>query len=343
MLINEVQELKEIIEVAIHISSGLDIDKIVQGVAWFLHSKYNPDTISIILPMDMDDTRPDLYHFKGKEKIQHGLKFDSIMPLVDFFNTVEYNQLTFENFIESFKNKKISNNLVALKPCFLMPLRSDKGIVGIFILGEKNDKTCYDTEEIQNIIYLIRFASIALENANLYRSATVDRMSKLYNHHQFQKRLEEEIVRCQRYNNFFSIIMLDIDNFKQFNDKFGHLQGDIIIKEIANIINTSVRNIDFPARYGGEEFAIVLPQIKGPGAFAVAERLRKIVSKRQFTGGKDDTLHVTISLGVAEFDKNYVQNNSQIISCADKALYISKNKGKNRVTLGCFNIEDINE
>ena len=156
-----------------------------------------------------------------------------------------------------------------------MPLKSDKGIIGLFILGAKKNGNSYTSEELQSIYYIIRFASIAIENSNLYRRAIIDRMTKLYTHHQFQKKLEEEITRCQRYNsNFFSIIMLDIDNFKEFNDTFGHLQGDIIIKEIAAIINSSVRNIDFPARYGGEEFAIILPQIHGAGAFAVAERLK---------------------------------------------------------------------
>ena len=220
-----------------------------------------------------------------------------------------------------------------------MPLRSDKGILGLFILGDKKNSIAYTSDELQSIYYIIRFASIAIENSNLYRRAIIDRMTKLYTHHQFQKKLEEEISRCQRYNNnFFSIIMLDIDDFKDFNDTFGHLQGDIIIKEIAAVVNSSIRNIDFPARYGGEEFAIILPQIHGAGAFAVAERLRKIVKRHDFPNKNTETLHVTVSIGVAEFDITYVKHNSHIIDCADKALYNSKKNGKDRVTLGIYSI-----
>ena len=257
--------------------------------------------------------------------------------MIDYFSKFEYNQFDFKDFKKTFPNKKIIEELNKIKPGILMPLKSDKGIIGLFILGNKKNNKPYNSDQLQNINYIIRFASIAIENSNLYRRAIIDRMTKLYTHHQFQKKLEEEITRCQRYeNNFFSIIMLDIDNFKDFNDTYGHLQGDIIIKEIAAIINTSIRNIDFPARYGGEEFAIILPQIHGTGAFAVADRLRKIVKRHVFPSKNFDQLHITISLGVAEFDKAYVKHNSHIIDCADKALYTSKKNGKDKVSLGIY-------
>ena len=337
----EVQDLKEIIEVAIHVSSGLDIEKIIQSVVWFIYSKYNPCFMTFILPTDMDDTRPEAFYFEGIEKLIKRFRFESVVPIIDYFNEVEYNQLPFENFYNTFPYKNITDELAKLNPEFLMPLKSDKGIVGIFILGPREDKKKkYDLTEVQDIFYIIRFASISIENSNLYRRATVDRMSKLYTHHHFQKKLEEEIVRCQRYDNYFSILMIDIDDFKKFNDTYGHLQGDIIIKEIADIINTSVRNVDFPARYGGEEFAIILPQIHAESAYLVAERLRKIVKRHKFKG-KHGFLHVSISVGIAEFNKENVHHNADLIDCADRALYNSKKKGKNRVTIGSFDeIED---
>ncbi len=338
----EIQDLKEIIEVAIHVSSGLDIEKIIQSVVWFIYSKYNPSFMSFILPMDMDDTRPDAFYFEGIEKIVKRFKFESIVPIIDYFNDVEYNQLSFENFYSSFPYKNITDELQKLNPDFLMPLKSDKGIVGVFVLGPRENKQKYDTIEIQDIFYIIRFASISIENSNLYRRATVDRMSKLYTHHHFQKKLEEEIVRCQRYDNYFSILMIDIDDFKKFNDTYGHLQGDIIIKDIAEIINTSVRNVDFPARYGGEEFSVILPQIHADSAFLVAERLRKIIKRHKFSG-KHGALYVTISVGIAEFDKEFVHHNADMIDCADRALYTSKKKGKNRVTLGTYELSEEDE
>lgn len=335
----EIQDLKEILEVAIHVSSGLDIEKIIQSVVWFLYSKYKPSFMSFILPTDMDDTRPEAFYFEGIEKVVKRFKFESVIPLIDYFNEVEYNQLPFENFFSSFPYKNITDELAKLNPDFLMPLKSDKGIVGLFVLGPKENHEEYNTSEIQDVFYIIRFASISIENSNLYRRATVDRMSKLYTHHHFQKKLEEEIVRCQRYDNYFSILMIDIDNFKKFNDTYGHLQGDIIIKDIANIINSSVRSVDFPARYGGEEFAVILPQINTDKAFLVAERLRKVIHRHKFVG-KNGPLHVTISVGVAEFNKEYVHHNADIIDCADRALYNSKKRGKNRVLIGSYDTAD---
>ena len=332
---DEVQDLKEIIEVAIHVSSGLNIDKIIEGVVWFLYSKYEPSFVIFMLPKDMDDMSPSIHYYEGIEKKEKKIDIDSIIPLIEFFDKVEFNHTTFDNFSKSFTYKNITTEISKLKPNFLMPLKSDKGIVGTFMIGSKKNKKKYETEEIQSISYITRFTTIAIENTNLYRRATVDRMSKLYTHHHFQKKLEEEIIRCQRYNNYFSIILMDIDHFKNFNDTYGHLQGDIIIKEIAEIINTSIRNIDFPARYGGEEFAIILPQINGKDAFSVAERLRNVVKKHKFPG-KNGPLHVTISVGVAEFDKEHVHHNSHIIDCADKALYYSKEHGRNKVTLGNY-------
>jgi hypothetical protein len=201
---NEIQDLKEIMEVASHILSGLDIEKIMQGVSWYLSSKYEPDKIAFILPTDIDDTKPDTTYYEGINKKSKRLNFNSIDPLLDYFNKVEYNQFDFDDFKSSFSDKKILDELGKISPAYLMPLRSDKGIIGLFILGDKKNNKDYISDELQSIYYIIRFASIAIENSNLYRRAIIDRMTKLYTHHQFQKKLEEEILRCQRYNsNFF--------------------------------------------------------------------------------------------------------------------------------------------
>ena len=113
--------------------------------------------------------------------------------------------------------------------------------------------------DIQYITRIVRFASIAIENASLFRQATTDRMTGLFSHHFFEKNLDEELERARRYKATFSLVMFDIDHFKKFNDTYGHLQGDRIIREIARLLVKSIRQVDFPARYGGEEFAVILP------------------------------------------------------------------------------------
>ena len=333
---NEINDLKEIIEVASHISAGLEIENIIQNVVFYLISKFNPETISFLLPTDIDDLRPHIHYFTGTQKIKKKLKFSSIASILGYFNDVEFNQVPFRNFAKFFPDRDIIRELKTLKPNSLIALRSDKGIVGIFMLGSKKDKTPYSTNEIHQLTYIIRFTSIAIENANLFRQATIDRMTKLYTHHSFQKRLEEEITRCHRYNSFFSIIFFDIDHFKTLNDTYGHLKGDEIIKKVAQITQASIRNIDYPSRYGGEEFAIILPEIDAEGAYRVAERLRKIIDRYEFKAHEKNILKITISLGVAQFKKEFVQYNSQIIDCADRALYRSKNEGRNKVSVGKF-------
>jgi diguanylate cyclase (GGDEF)-like protein len=156
-------------------------------------------------------------------------------------------------------------------------------------------------------------------------------MTGLFSHHFFEKTLDEEMERARRYKATFSLVMFDIDHFKKFNDTYGHVQGDIIIKEIARILTQSVRQVDFPARYGGEEFAVILPSVEAKGALVVAERLRRRVEKHDFPG-ESGPLHVTISVGVAEFDQEGTYAATEIVREADKALYQSKERGRNRVT-----------
>ena len=203
---------------------------------------------------------------------------------------------------------------------------------GLILLPAKTEGGSFTLLDVQYITQIVRFASIAIENANLYWQATTDRMTKLFSHHFFEKNLEEEILRARRYGAIFSLLMLDIDHFKKFNDAYGHLQGDLIIKEIAHVLRSSVRSIDFTARYGGEEFAIILPEVNVQGAAVVAERIRQSIEKHAFAG-EEGPLHVTVSIGVAEFKAERMRTASQFIAEADKALYQSKDQGRNRITV----------
>jgi diguanylate cyclase (GGDEF)-like protein len=148
----------------------------------------------------------------------------------------------------------------------------------------------------------------------------------------FQEILFAEIGSLKRYPHPLSLIMMDIDHFKKFNDTYGHLQGDLIIKEIAHILRSSVRSIDFTARYGGEEFAVILPEVNVQGAAVVAERIRQSIDKHSFAG-EEGPLHVSVSIGVAEFKVDRMRTASQFIAEADKALYHSKELGRNRITV----------
>jgi diguanylate cyclase (GGDEF)-like protein len=326
------QDLKEIIEIASQITAQLDVENIIKNVVLSFVAKFQSASVTCILPNELDENLPNLYHFKGLKQQKLDLKISSLEPVLSFLGANEYNQITFAYFKENFKDKETVGKLEILHPDIIVPLRTDKGVGGLIFLPPKQEGGAYSLLDIQYVTQIVRFASIAIENANLYWQATTDRMTKLFSHHSFQQNLEDEIARAHRYGKTLSLIMFDIDHFKKFNDTYGHLQGDIIIKEIANILRASVRTIDFTARYGGEEFAVILPEVKAKGAVVVAERIRKTIEQHPFKG-EEGPLYVTVSIGVAEFKPARIRSASQLIAEADKALYQSKEMGRNQITV----------
>ncbi len=331
-LSQENQDLKEIIEIAIQITADLDVKNIIKNVVWSIVAKFQTNTVTFIFPVEDEEEEIRVFHYVGLKEGDTSVDLSAADSIIRYFEQVEYSEVSFSDFAENFPDKRIVGELDKLSIDFIAPLRTDKGVTGILLLPVKGDSSPYTLLEMQYISRIARFAAIALENANLYHQATTDRMTKLFSHHFFEKVLDDEIQRARRYGKAFSLIMFDIDHFKSFNDTYGHLQGDIIIKEIAKIVLKSIRQIDFAARYGGEEFAVILPEVDIEGAAVVAERLRRLIEKHPFPGNSEP-LHVTISVGVAEFDPETIHSVSQMVNEADKALYESKENGRNRVTL----------
>ncbi|MEK7851216.1 MAG: GGDEF domain-containing protein, partial [Deltaproteobacteria bacterium] len=161
--------------------------------------------------------------------------------------------------------------------------------------------------------------------------AITDELTKLYNHRYFVKSLNEELKRAGRYKQDLSLIMIDVDSFKNYNDTHGHLKGNDVLKEIARILAETVRDVDIVARYGGEEFSIILPQTDKEKAVLTAERIRAAVERFGFYKGETQPGgKVTISMGVAMFPHDG-KASSDVVGRADEALYQAKREGKNRV------------
>ena len=325
----ENQDLKEIIEIAFQITAQLEVENIAKNVAWSLASKFQPESVTFLLPEDAEDAPPRVVCYRGVKPEEVPPQVPPIAAMLAFLEKDEYSQVSFQYFRENYPDAAFVAALETLASGMIVPLRTDKGVLGALVLGKTSEPS--SLAEVQYITRIARFAAISIENANLFRQATTDRMTGLYSHYFFEKTLEEEMERARRYKATFSLVMFDIDHFKKFNDTYGHLQGDRIIKEIARLLTQSVRQVDFPARYGGEEFAVILPSVEAKGALVVAERLRKRVEKHEFSGD-NGPLHVTISVGVAEFDQEASYAPTEIVREADKALYQSKERGRNRVT-----------
>jgi two-component system cell cycle response regulator len=303
----------------------------VRNVVWSYLSRFQISHVTFVLAKDEDADSYELIHYRGTERQPIDFNLHSLASLISFLGTEEFAQTHFSDLKEHYKDVEAIENLERLDTEIIATLKTDRGVNGVVLLPRKETGEPYLTPEIHFVTRILRFASVALENANLYWQATTDRMTRLYSHHFFQKSLEDEINRAKRLGEIFSLVMFDIDHFKKFNDTYGHLQGDIIIKEIAKLLLSSTRSIDVCARYGGEEFAVILRGIGLEGACSVGDRLRTRVETHDFPG-RNEPLHVTISMGVTEFSADTMRSASEMVGVADKALYLSKNGGRNRVT-----------
>jgi diguanylate cyclase (GGDEF)-like protein len=193
----------------------------------------------------------------------------------------------------------------------------------------------FNTEDAQLlwILSLVAENLLTREYANegLLRFAFTDYLTGLRTRGYFEQQLELEIKRAERKRQKFSLLMIDIDHFKQLNDTFGHHIGDQLLRDIASILTKDMREVDTVARYGGEEFVVILPETAEAGAAYVAQRLRRSVEQTKFFAGSPQSIqHLTISIGIAVFNSDALFKRD-LIEFADAGLYAAKRQGRNRV------------
>jgi diguanylate cyclase (GGDEF)-like protein len=166
----------------------------------------------------------------------------------------------------------------------------------------------------------------------LERMSVTDELTGLVNRRRLTTELEREVQRSERHNHSCAVLMLDVDKFKHFNDKYGHQAGDVALQRLAQILRKSVRAVDTVARYGGEEFLVILPETGAEGAALMAERVRANTEQDRFTPeGSGAELNVTVSIGYAAFPE-HANSPMTMIEAADEAMYRSKKRGRNRAT-----------
>ncbi len=229
-----------------------------------------------------------------------------------------------------FKNMQNSKTKVSSLLC--VPLIAKGEAIGVINISNKKDGRLFNKQDLEFMEALANQAAIAIDNAKLYELATKDGLTKLYTHRHFFTMLDTELKRASRYNHVMSVLMMDIDDFKEINDTYGHAMGDIVLKEVSTVISKTVRKIDMPARYGGEEFAVILPETSGSEAVVIAQRLRDRIAGIEVKTYSGDSVKVTISSGIASFP-DCGDNELILMDYADKALYEAKRNGKNRVYL----------
>jgi diguanylate cyclase (GGDEF)-like protein len=219
------------------------------------------------------------------------------------------------------------------RSALVLPLSVMKKPYG-FVRMESDAVRAYDTDDLRTVDLFATVASLTLENIGLYEEvkglAMHDGLTGLYTQRAFRMRLKDELLRAGRSQSPLSMIMCDIDFFKNYNDTYGHQAGDELLRGMSRIFLNHVRPVDCVARYGGEEFTIILPNIVHSQAVELAGRIRGAIADESFLHQGRRT-RVTLSFGVASFPVD-ATSQSQIIRVADERLYLSKQRGRNQVT-----------
>nr|MBU1327788.1 sensor domain-containing diguanylate cyclase [Candidatus Omnitrophota bacterium] len=209
-----------------------------------------------------------------------------------------------------------------------VPLKAKDKVIGVLLADNRFNKNPITNDAVRVLTMFANQAGLAIENSRLYEQTVVlsnsDSLTGLWNHGYFQYLLEEEIKKSSLMKFCFTLLMIDIDNFKVFNDTYGHQAGDSIIREISKIFRDVSRKIDAVARYGGEEFGIILPITKKEEALILAERIRRAVET------SPGLKNITISIGVSSFPEDG-EKKEDLIAYADRALYEAKRSGKNKI------------
>jgi diguanylate cyclase (GGDEF)-like protein len=220
-----------------------------------------------------------------------------------------------------------------IKSLLMVPIILRGGVIGALIATDRKGADGFSSEDEDLLLSLAFHAALAVEKVRFHEEilmmASTDGLTGLNNHRTFQERLKEETERARRFNTTISLLMIDIDHFKVFNDTYGHVKGDEVLKRVACIVQENIRTIDFAARYGGEEFAVILPQVSFEGAMVVAERIRMAAEAHVMKLNGDKAV-VTLSVGVATYPED-ASSKDALIESADKALYLAKRTGRNRV------------
>lgn len=225
---------------------------------------------------------------------------------------------------------KDSANLGKYKDYTVFPLNTEENQTAGYLAVDGISE-----EDKEKFGILVQQLLIGLRRAHLYQKvqgmAITDALTQVYCRRYFLERFAEELKRSKKNKLHLSFLMIDIDNFKKYNDRYGHLVGDVILRQVSKIITDNIRQIDFIGRYGGEELSIVLAETGKEQANFAGQRIRQAIEAAAIRA-YDEELRVTVSIGVSTFPVN-TQNMKDLIEMADQALYLAKETGKNRV---CF-------
>ena len=334
-LVEQVQGLKGILNVAQVVVSSLELDEVLQNILHSAMAVMDMPAGTIAL-YDAESSQLELRAHAGLSEQFVALDRWRVSPGGLTYEILDRGELFI---IKDTETADFFNNPLAIKEgirsLIAAPLKIQKKTIGVLYLDDFKPREFFE-EKLELLSILTSFATMSIDHARLHEKtaqrACTDGLTGLYNHMQFKKNFVDEVSRANRYNKPLSIILFDIDDFKKFNDTYGHPNGDIVLQAMATMLHELLRDCDTIYRYGGEEFVVLLPETALQEAIRVAERIRIFVETEspRFLTGITKTHGVTVSVGVASVPEDG-SDATALLQSVDDLMYKAKREGKNKI------------
>jgi diguanylate cyclase (GGDEF)-like protein len=330
---SEIIDLSSVIKASQAISGEMEYTKLIEKLMKILSENICAQKVTILrvenqkILFEADyNLNTDIVNFNSNEPLSNAVPLSIIKYVERTLETVIYHN----SINDSFKNDSYIQKTDP-KSILCIPIHKNNVIYNILYLENKIASDVFTPNRMKVLNLLISQMLISIENSKLYQQAVTDGLTNIYNRTFFDNFIIKKVHEAERYNKKFSLLILDIDFFKNINDTYGHQAGDKVLKKLVIIISGMLRKSDLLARYGGEEFAILLTETNIQGANKVAEKIRKAIENNTFniTEKFEKEIKITVSIGVTEYNKE--DDRILLIEKADKNLYIAKNSGRNQV------------
>ncbi len=335
----EIYDLKQLIEISRSFCKNFELNSLIESILYIAMAQMRVLGAGVFVLHSFDSTSFKLANNYSGLNVDKSMEYKIPIssPLVDYLvgNGATYSLDRIKSELPDCEDIGV---IESLHPSLVVPLKLKNRLIGIILMGERIQldelSVEYDDYELNEIATIASLASVALHNASLVEQSSTDMMTKLKLKFFFFNYLELKLDIALAQNRVLSVMMFDIDFFKKFNDTYGHSCGDYVLQTVAQLIRDNIREGDMASRYGGEEFTVMLCDATETDAYYVAERIRKNIESYDFVF-EGNRMHVTISGGISTFslENNPIRSPKDLVCQADEALYISKNNGRNQITI----------